>query len=238
VPIGLSDYEGIMDGMDALTSARQHACLSPASVHLVMIAPEDAHTREAVLRETTVPDGQCLVWAFQAHRQASRLYGHDLMALYCERAASRTRAGMFLYGVPRERALELLTVALCARFPGPDIVGAYPSRYRELTDPERNAVAAKINRCGADVLLVATGQPKQVRSGWPRYAAPPPILAGVGAAFGFHAWILGRPRGCSGWPRVGLSALAREAQALAPLCALYAALRRRVRREYSTRARR
>jgi N-acetylglucosaminyldiphosphoundecaprenol N-acetyl-beta-D-mannosaminyltransferase len=148
VPIVLSDYEGIMDGMDALISARQPACLSAASVHMVMVAPEDAHTREAVLRETTVPDGPCLVWALQAlrHRQASRLDGHDLMALYCERAASRTRAGMSLYGVQNERALELLTDALCARFPGLDIVGGYPPPYRELTYPERDAVAAKINR--------------------------------------------------------------------------------------------
>ncbi len=205
IPIVLSDYEGVMDWMDAMIRARRPACVTAAAVHLIMVAHEDAQTREAVLRTTTVPDGQPLVWALRAlgHRHASRIYGPDLMALYCERAAARTGARMFLYGGRDEGALEQLTKALRERFPGLDIVGGYSPPYRELTEAERDEVAAKINGSGADVVWVGTGQPKQEK--WMaqmRERLTAPILVGVGAAFDFHAGII--PQAPSWMQRAGL----------------------------------
>jgi len=218
IPLALTDYEGVMDWMDAIIRAGRRASVSAAAVHLVMVAQEDAETREAVRRVTTVPDGQPLVWALRAlgHRQASRIYGPDLMAHYCERAATRTGTRMFLYGGRDEQALEQLTEALLARFPGLDIVGGYSPPYRELTEAERNEVAARINGSGADVVWVGTGQPKQEK--WmaemrDRLAAP--ILVGVGAAFDFHAGIV--PQAPSWMQRAGLEwafRLAREPRRL------------------------
>ena len=52
-------------------------------------------------------------------------------------------------------------------------------------------VAADINRSGADVVWVGTGQPKQEK--WMaamRSRLDAPILAGVGAAFDFHAGLV------------------------------------------------
>jgi N-acetylglucosaminyldiphosphoundecaprenol N-acetyl-beta-D-mannosaminyltransferase len=243
VPLALTDYEGVMDWMDAMIRAGRPACVSAAAVHLVMVAQEDPETREAIRRTTTVPDGQPLVWALRAlgHRQASRVYGPDLMAHYCERAASRTGTRMFLYGGRDERALEQLTDALRARFPGLDIVGGYSPPYRELTEVERDEVATRINRSGADVVWVGIGQPKQEK--WMaemRERLAPPILVGVGAAFDFHAGIV--PQAPAWMQRAGLEwafRLAREPRRLWRRYARYNPLFvAAFAREYAARSRR
>ncbi|MBW3536057.1 MAG: glycosyltransferase, partial [Gemmatimonadetes bacterium] len=65
IPLALTDYEGTMDWMDSTIASGHRACLSAAAVHLVMVAQEDASTRDAVLRSMAVPDGQPLVWALR-----------------------------------------------------------------------------------------------------------------------------------------------------------------------------
>jgi N-acetylglucosaminyldiphosphoundecaprenol N-acetyl-beta-D-mannosaminyltransferase len=213
VPLAVTDYERVMDWMDAMIAARQRACVSAAAVHLVMVAQEDEETRAAVGRATTVPDGQPLVWALRAlgHRDASRVYGPDLMARYCERAATVTGTRMFLYGGRDDAALEQLCTALATRFPGLDIVGGCSPPFRPLTDAERRAVVAQINGSGADVVWVGTGQPKQEK--WMaemREDLTPPILVGVGAAFDFHAGLV--PQAPSWMQSIGLEWLYRLVQ--------------------------
>jgi N-acetylglucosaminyldiphosphoundecaprenol N-acetyl-beta-D-mannosaminyltransferase len=193
IPLAVTDYEAVMDWMDAMIDARRPACVSAAAVHLVMVAQEDEETREAVLRMTTVPDGQPLVWALRAlgHRDATRVYGPELMARYCERAATRTGTRLFLYGGRDDRARQQLAEALRRRFPGVDIVGGYSPPFRPLTEDERDSVAEQINASGAEVVWVGTGQPKQEK--WMaemRDRLSPPILVGVGAAFDFHAGLV------------------------------------------------
>jgi N-acetylglucosaminyldiphosphoundecaprenol N-acetyl-beta-D-mannosaminyltransferase len=189
VPLALTDYEGAMDWMDAVIAGGHRASLSAAAVHLVMVAQEDDATREAVLRTMTVPDGQPLVWALRAlgYPQASRVYGPDLMARYCERSA-RTGVRMFLYGGRTQEALVQLHDVLCERYPGLRIVGGYSPPFRDLDEDEQREVVAAINASRADVVWVGTGQPKQEK--WMadmRGRLDPPILAAVGAAFDFHA---------------------------------------------------
>jgi N-acetylglucosaminyldiphosphoundecaprenol N-acetyl-beta-D-mannosaminyltransferase len=152
------------------------------------------------------------VWALRAlgHRDASRVYGPDLMARYCERSAV-TGKRMFLYGGRDEDALEQLCQALVTRFPGLDIVGGCSPPFRPLTDAERDAVVEQINASGADVVWVGTGQPKQEK--WMaemRHRLAPPILVGVGAAFDFHAGLL--PQAPSWMQSVGLEWLYRLVQ--------------------------
>ena len=190
--LALTNYEGAMDWMDEVVRRRERACVTAAAVHLVMVAREDPETRAAVDVALAVPDGVPLVWALRAlgHPEASRVYGPDLMAAYCARSAA-TGMTMFLYGGHSDEALEDLTQALLARYPGLRIVGGWSPPFRPLTDDERDEVAARINATGADVVWVGTGQPKQEK--WMaemRDRLDAPILAGVGAAFDFHAGIV------------------------------------------------
>jgi N-acetylglucosaminyldiphosphoundecaprenol N-acetyl-beta-D-mannosaminyltransferase len=197
IELAVTTYEGTMDWIDEVIRRGGRACLSAAAVHLVMVAREDPETMRAVRAAVTVPDGVPLVWALRAlgHRGASRVYGPDLMAAYCARAAV-AGTPMYLYGGRSEQAREQLVRALCERFPGLRIAGGWSPPFRELREDERDEVAARINASGAEVVWVGTGQPKQEK--WMaemRDRLDAPVLVGVGAAFDFHAGLVSQAPG-------------------------------------------
>jgi N-acetylglucosaminyldiphosphoundecaprenol N-acetyl-beta-D-mannosaminyltransferase len=192
IDLAVSDYERTMDWLDEVVRTRGRTCVTAAAVHLVMVAQEDPETRRAIADALVVPDGVPLVWALRAlgHREATRIYGPDLMAKYCARSA-RTGTTMFLYGGKSDAALELLTTKLVERFPGLRIVDGWSPPFRPLSEAELDEVAARINASGADVVWVGTGQPKQEK--WMatmRDRLEAPVIAAVGAAFDFHAGTL------------------------------------------------
>ncbi len=206
IPLAVSDYEDTVDWMDDTIDAGQRAYMTAAAVHLVMVAQEDPLTRAAVLGATlAVPDGQPLVWALHAlgQRDATRIYGPDLMARYCERAARNGRP-MYLYGGRNQGALVELTLALRRRFPGIRIVGGYSPPHRPLTaDEERWAIDDIDVLLRAEVVWVGTGQPKQeIWMAAMRDRLRAPMLVGVGAAFDFHAGLV--PQAPAWMQRAGL----------------------------------
>ena len=193
VPLAAIDYQRTMDWMDAMVRDGRRGTICVATVHIVMRAREDHELRDAMLGSALiVPDGQPLVWALRAlgHREATRVYGPELMARYCERSA-RSGATMYLYGGRNQGALVELALGLRRRHPGLKIVGGHSPPFRPLTDDERDFVVEDINRSKADVVWVGTGQPKQEI--WMREMRPlldAPMLIGVGAAFDFHAGLV------------------------------------------------
>jgi N-acetylglucosaminyldiphosphoundecaprenol N-acetyl-beta-D-mannosaminyltransferase len=193
VPLALTDYERTIEWMDATIATGQRGYVCVAAVHTVMACQEDPELRAAVLgSDLTVPDGQPLVWAMNAlgHDLSSRVYGPDLMARYCERAAL-TGARMFLYGGRNQGALVQLALNLRTRYPGLNIVGGYAPPFRALTVEEESFVLDEINRSQADVVWVGIGVPKQEK--WMaamRGRLRAPVLVGVGAAFDFHAGLV------------------------------------------------
>ena len=205
IPLALTDYDRVMDWIDAMVASRERGYLTAAAVHLVMVAQEDAETRRAVLGATlAVPDGQPLVWALRAlgYAESSRVYGPELMARYCERSA-RTGTRMYLYGGRNQGALVQLALGLRRRFPGIQIVGGYSPPFREPTEGEADWITDEINRSHADVVWVGTGQPKQEK--WMsrmRERLDAPMLIGVGAAFDFHAGLV--PQAPSWMQNLGL----------------------------------
>ncbi|MFL5844103.1 MAG: WecB/TagA/CpsF family glycosyltransferase [Solirubrobacteraceae bacterium] len=210
--LAITDYDETMSWMDSVVARRDRVCLTAAAVHLVMVAKEDAETRRAVSQALAVPDGQPLVWAMKAlgHTGASRVYGPELMDRYCARSAG-TGVKMFLYGGRNQGALVELALQLRKRHPGLRIVGGYSPPYRPLTGEEERWVAAEIDRSGADVVWVGTGQPKQEK--WMAHMRPvlaAPLLVGIGAAFDFHAGLV--PQAPSWMQNLGMEWLFRLAQ--------------------------
>ncbi|HEY7953370.1 MAG TPA: WecB/TagA/CpsF family glycosyltransferase, partial [Solirubrobacteraceae bacterium] len=193
IPLAISDYGGVMDWMDGMIAAGERGYLTAAAVNLVMAAQEQPETMAAVLGATlALPDGMPLVWALRAlgHKRATRLYGPDLMAGFCARAAANATP-IYLYGGHDRHALELLEVRLRERFTGLQIAGGYSPPFRELTPEEEHRVIADIDGSGAAIVWVGIGQPKQER--WMHHMRPrllAPLLVGVGAAFDFHAGLL------------------------------------------------
>lgn len=225
VPLAISDYDEVIDWMQSVIAAGARGYLTAAAVNLVMSARDDPETRAAVLGATlAVPDGQPLVWALRllGHARATRVYGPDLMARFCERAAV-AGTPVYLYGGRTPAALQMLCERLQRRHPGLRIAGAYSPPFRELTREEEERVIAAIDSSGAAVVWVGTGQPKQER--WmlrmrPRLQAP--LLVGVGAAFDFHAGLV--PQAPAWMQRMGLEwayRLAREPRRLWRRYALY-----------------
>jgi N-acetylglucosaminyldiphosphoundecaprenol N-acetyl-beta-D-mannosaminyltransferase len=193
VPLAVSDYGEVLDWMEGVIAADGRAYVTAAAVNLVMSAHEDPQAMAAALGATlAVPDGQPLVWALRAlgHRHATRVYGPDLMAAFCARAA-RTGIPIFLYGGRTADALAVLERRLCERFPGLRIAGSFWPPFRELSAREEESVIAAIDGSGAEVVWVGTGQPKQEK--WMLHMRPrlrAPLLVGVGAAFDFHAGLI------------------------------------------------
>ncbi len=193
VPLAVSDYGEVVAWMEATIASGARGYITAAAVNLVMSAREEPDTATALRGATlAVPDGQPLVWALRAlgNRRATRIYGPDLMAAFCARAAER-QIPIYLYGGRTPEALALLQARLRERFPGLPIAGSYSPPFRKLSPDEREDVARRIDASGAAVVWVGIGQPKQER--WmyemrPRLAAP--LLAGVGAAFDFHAGLV------------------------------------------------
>lgn len=192
-PLAISDYDGVLEWMRSTISAGGRGWISAAAVNLVMSAHDDPQVRAALgTASLLVPDGQPLVWALHAlgHGEATRIYGPDLMARFCARAAA-DRTPMYLYGGRDEDRLSLLRRRLTERFPGLRIVGGFSPPFRPLGEQERRTLAAEIDATGAQVVWVGTGQPKQEL--WMAQMRPllrAPLLVGVGAAFDFHAGLL------------------------------------------------
>ena len=139
-----------------------------------------------------MPDGQPLVWALNllGHSLDDRVYGPELMARDCARAA-QTGQRMYLYGGRNQGALVQLALNLRQRYPGVRIVGGYSPPHRPLTVEEREAVVKEINGPAPTSCGWASACPSR-RSGWRRCATSleTPVLIGVGAAFDFHAGLV------------------------------------------------
>ncbi len=179
--------------MEAMIASDQRGYVTAAAVNLVMKAQEEPATMAATLGATlAVPDGQPLVWALKAlgHPRATRVYGPDLMAGFCARAA-RQGIPMYLYGGRDAPARELLSSRLYERFPGIRIAGGHSPPFRPLSAEEDERALADIDSSGAQVVWVGTGQPLQEQ--WMHRVRPllrAPLLVGVGAAFDFHAGLV------------------------------------------------
>ncbi len=193
IPLGLTDYEGTLDWIDAMVAARGRGYVCVCNVHTVMASAEDAELRTALLKASiNVPDGQPLVWALSAlgHPLHDRVYGPELMARACARGAESGQR-LYLYGGRNQGALVQLALNLRRRYPGVKVVGGYSPPHRPLTAEEREAVVHEINASGADVVWVGIGVPKQEK--WMarlRTELDSPVLVGVGAAFDFHAGLV------------------------------------------------
>jgi N-acetylglucosaminyldiphosphoundecaprenol N-acetyl-beta-D-mannosaminyltransferase len=193
VPLAVIDYERTLHWMDAMVSERRQGYVCVCNVHTVMASQEDPALRAALMSSAlNVPDGQPLVWALSAlgHRLPDRVYGPELMARACARAALSGQR-FYLYGGRDQAALMKLGSSLRRRFPGINIVGGYAPPFRTLTAEERAAVAEDINESEADVVWVGIGVPKQEK--WMASLRPhleAPVLVGVGAAFDFLAGVM------------------------------------------------
>jgi len=212
IGISVTDYAGASEAILAAARARRSYAVSALATHGLTEAARDAELGELVNSiDLVTPDGQPVRWAMNAmHRTAlsERVYGPDLVAAVCEGAAEEGMS-IFLYGSTAETCLAVAE-ELPRRYPGLQIAGIHPDRFRDATAAEDAEDVRRIRASGADIVLVGRGCPRQER--WVaqhRGLVYAPMLA-VGAAFDYIAGNLPRPPGFM--QRAGLEWLFRLCQ--------------------------
>ena len=192
----------------APTGAGGYVCL--CNVHLFVEARHDDEVRRALEGAALAfPDGWPIAWLQRrlGRRSATRVAGPDLMA----RAIADGRSSgvrHFLLG-SSEGVLSRLEENLCRRFPGTQIAGRLSLPFFEADEfSGTEAAIADARRASPHIVWLSLGCPKQEL--WMlRYAEDlsPALVAGVGAAFDFHA---GTKRRAPDWvQRAGLEWLHR-----------------------------
>jgi exopolysaccharide biosynthesis WecB/TagA/CpsF family protein len=186
------DYDGALDYIFRAARERRCALVSALAVHGVMTGVLD-HEHQFRLNHfgLVVPDGQPVRWALQwlyGIRLYDRVRGPTLTTMVCERAAAEGEP-IYLYGSTSE-ILSALIKSLQQRFPGINIAGAEPSKFRRLTALERSELIERILASGASITLVGLGCPRQETFAYEvGTALSMPVLA-IGAAFPFLAGLI------------------------------------------------
>lgn len=189
VLIDAVDYDGAMEQITTAARERRPFAVSALAVHGVMIGHADQEHRARLNSlDLVVPDGQPVRWALNMlHRTnlPDRVYGPLLMLRVCE-MAEREGLRLYFYG-GKSSVLAQLEHELLKRFPKLQIVGMEPSKFRHLSEQEREEVIERIKSSGAQITFVGLGCPRQEVWAYEyRDVLSMPVLA-VGAAFDFHA---------------------------------------------------
>ncbi|MDB6133423.1 MAG: glycosyl transferase, WecB/TagA/CpsF family [Verrucomicrobiales bacterium] len=164
-----------------------------ANTMVVTLSRHDPEFRKIMERfDFIVPDGMPLVWCLNRQLPADqkltdRVYGPTLMLRTFEATQKPESPSHFLLGGAPD-VLEQLQKNMEDRFPGAVIAGAYSPPFGEWPPEEHERIFQLIRDCGASLIWVGLGCPKQER--WiARFkdCLPPGVYFGIGAAFAFHA---------------------------------------------------
>lgn len=189
------------------TRSSHYVCVTP--LHAVMECVDDP-TLLPVFNQSglTTPDGMGVVYLLRMRgcKNVSRVYGPDLMLAACQAGLEPGWRHYFYGGAPG--VTEKLTTVLQTRFPGIIIAGCDSPPFRPLTAEEDQSAIERIRTARADIVWVGIGSPRQER--WMAEHVSSlnvPVLAGVGAAFDFHAGV--KPQAPRWVQRTGLEWLFR-----------------------------
>lgn len=174
------------EAVDALTSTAQNITAFFVNAHCINVSYSDEEYAQA-LRQSDIllPDGSgvALAVALQGKRFAANLNGTDLFIPLCRAAAEKGLSIYFLGSAPGVSA----GAAAAARRAVPHLnIAGTDHGYFKAVDDDR--VVERINKSGADIVLVAMGVPKQEH--WitkHRKSLRAHLVMGVGAQFDFHA---------------------------------------------------
>jgi N-acetylglucosaminyldiphosphoundecaprenol N-acetyl-beta-D-mannosaminyltransferase len=164
------------------------------NAHVSVMTRQD-EALEAAVNDSTFafPDGMpvYLVGKLLKGQNNQKISGPDFMGHMFADEKLRTLKHYF-YGA-QQGILDQLVVQLKSKYPGCNIVGAVSPPFRALTDEEKIHDLAHMRGAGAQVVWVGLGAPKQEFWMHENTALlPNAMLMGVGAAFDFHADVIGR----------------------------------------------
>jgi N-acetylglucosaminyldiphosphoundecaprenol N-acetyl-beta-D-mannosaminyltransferase len=188
------DYEAAVTRIINAACQRRPLAVSALAVHGVMTGVLDTEHKYRLNRlDLVVPDGQPVRWALNCLHRArlpDRLCGPELTLKVCE-AAARDGLATYFYGSTPDM-LQALRQNLLQWFPNLRIAGMQASKFRTISLAEKLAVVDEITSSGAAIVFVGLGCPRQEVWAYEfRNALSVPVIS-VGAAFAFHAGLLGK----------------------------------------------
>ncbi len=192
VRYGALNYSVATDVIIKKAEKRISYGVSALAVHGLMESRVNQRMKNALDKiDMITPDGQPIRWALNYFHDANlldRVYGPKLTECVIEKAVDNN-LGIYLYGSTKE-TLEKLNQKLTKKFPKINIVGIHIDRFRDATQEEDIQDIKKINRSGANIVLVGRGCPRQEIWVGEHKNKIDAVMMAVGAAFDFHAGTL------------------------------------------------
>ena len=194
LPVAAATYAGAVEWVLRHALAGGSYAVEAANTHVAALAKTDAAFGMAMQSfDLICPDGMPLVWAINSKLPADekltdRVYGPTLMLeiLKATNGKSTTFKHFLLGG--KQSTLDKLKAHFATRFPGVAIAGSHSPPFGEWPAGEVEMIIEKIRDCGANLIWVGLGCPKQEH--WiaaNKHQLPPGVYFGIGAAFAFHA---------------------------------------------------
>ncbi|MFT7155709.1 MAG: N-acetylglucosaminyldiphosphoundecaprenol N-acetyl-beta-D-mannosaminyltransferase [Parvicella sp.] len=163
--------------------------VSALAVHGLMEALSDNELGAIINKiQMIVPDGQPVRWAlnsFYKLNMKDRVYGPELTLRVLEEANSQ-RLKIFLYGSTKI-TLNLFSDFIKMTYPNVSVCGKHIDRFRDATEREDQDDIDRINKSGAQIVLVGRGCPRQEFWVANHVGKIDAVMMAVGAAFDFHA---------------------------------------------------
>lgn len=186
------DYNSASDVIIENALRRNSFGVSALAVHGLMESINNQNLKRVINQiDLIVPDGQPVRWALNSFYKLGmkdRVYGPELTLRVLERA-NYEELKVYLFG-STESTLQLLKNFINKRFPKVSICGIHIDRFREATLEEDLKDIEKINRSGAQIVLVGRGCPRQELWVANHKGKVNAVMMAVGAAFDFHAGTL------------------------------------------------
>lgn len=190
-----TDYRSAVERVVKAAQERRRLTVSALAVHGVITGVVDQEHRIRLNSlDIVTPDGQPVRWAMRLLHGAvlpDRVYGPRLMLRVCERLAAEGLP-IYLYG-SRNEVITRLADRLIESFPGLQVAGMQPSRFRTVTKEEKEEIIDSVKSSGARVVFVGLGCPRQEVFAYEfGDDLSMPVLA-VGAAFDYNSGLLREP---------------------------------------------
>jgi N-acetylglucosaminyldiphosphoundecaprenol N-acetyl-beta-D-mannosaminyltransferase len=137
-----------------------------------------------------LPDGIGIVWAVRSLRQEckERVSGPEFTNALLARA-DNNGFSIYLLGSTEENLNKIIS-NIKMKYPSVRIAGSYSPPFVEIDEMDHSGVVARINKSGADILLVGMTAPKQELFLSRNYEAlNVPFMIGIGAAFDYLAGV-------------------------------------------------
>ncbi len=212
VNYAITDYEKATQLIIENAIQKNSFGVSALAVHGLIESYKDESLRTKVNKiDLVVPDGQPVRWALNAIHKTQlkdRVCGPVLTQWVLEHSNMQSLK-IYLFG-STQTTLDKFTRFINDKYPNITICGIHTDRFREATREEDEQDIEKINRSGANIVLVGRGCPRQEKWVSDHLGKVNSVMMAVGSAFDFHA---GNVKRSPGWMQDnGLEWLFRLAQ--------------------------